>query len=123
MGVLNMTDDELLAFAKDSYEELFLNEDDRDYEVDLHKWAMVMRAHEFLKRNAEECGGFAEDVTLVPRQVHGGSIIYSPLFYFKGDDIAELQKIVGYMSAISIDATVDGSACISFTVSDVFKHR
>ena len=63
------------------------------------------------------------ELKLVPREINGGITAYFTVLYLDGDDLARLSRIVGSMGALSIDSTVDGEVCISFTIPGIFRKN
>lgn len=92
-----------------------------DYEIDKTQMQKLTRAYEFFAEIAERDGGVVDPLKLEPKAVSGGITAYFTVFYLSGDDMARFSEIVGDMSAISLDSTIDGDVCVSFNIPGVFK--
>ena len=103
------------------YQEELASRNDSDYAIDEVQFTKLLRAYEFFSEIAKRDNGELEDVNLQPRMVNGGITAYFTVFYISGDELRAFSEIVGTMSGFSIDTTLDGRACISFTIPGVFK--
>lgn len=118
-----MSDVKILKDAWELYQEAMRERNNDDYVVDACQMEKLMRAYEFFCRVAVNCGGTIEPLHLEPKEENGGVSVHLALLYLDGENLGRFQKIVGDMGAISIDATLDGNVCISFTIPGVFRHK
>lgn len=116
-------DEELLKEAWELYEKEMASRSDDDYEVNEVQMKKFIDAYAFFSEACAKSGGEIEDMELVPHEETGGITAYFRVFYIHGDDLARLAKVVGNMSAISIDSMIDGRICISFNIPRVFYKK
>lgn len=102
------------------YEEEMLSRKSSDYVECEEQMEKVKSAYSFFK-SIDGCR--MEPLKPNPIKENVGITAYFTVFYLYGDQIAEFQKIVGDMSALSIDALSDGTVCISFNIPNVFVRK
>ena len=105
------------------YEAEMASRNDADYEVNEEQMRKLIDSYAFFTEIAERDGGKVDKLRLKPKEINGGVTCYFTVFYLYGKDLQKFCEIVGNMSAISIDTTSDGDACISFTIPRVFKKK
>ena len=105
------------------YEEEMSKRENADYEKCDEQMKKLSEAYQFFSDIAEEQNGRVDPLRIVPKEEHCGVTAYFTLFYLNGDELQRFSKIVGDMSAISIDSLTDGTVCISFTIPNVFKKK
>lgn len=106
------------------YEAELASRNNDDYVVNKAQFDKLIDAYEFFSSIAAESGGSVEDVKLEPKQITGGVTAYFTLFYLHGaKQLDKFAEIIKSMTAISIDAMLDGTVCISFTIPGVFEHK
>ena len=113
-------------FIKEIYEimlEEIESRNDEDYVVNPVQMAKLVQAYQFFAEIAKRDGGSVDPFDITPRMVHSGITAYFPLFYLTGKDLRELAEIVGDMSALTLEATIDGEVCISFNIPNVFRLK
>lgn len=118
-----MSEEELLKLLMESYENEMASRNDSDYEVNEVQFRKLSNAYGFFSELVEKNNGTIEELKLTPKEVNGGITAYFTLLYVSGDDILRLSKVVGNMGTLSIDSTVDGEVCISFTIPGVFYKK
>lgn len=115
-------DDLINSFYKMYHEEMNLRNND-DYEVNKAQASRLINAYNFFNKIIQRDGGHIETLKYNPKEESCGVTFYTTLLYLYGDDILELAAIVSDMSALSIDSTIDGEVCVSFTIPEVFKLK
>jgi len=105
------------------YEDMMSKRKNEDYCINDVQMQKMIDAYNFFTKVAKERHGHMEPFKIVPKEEHGYVTGHFPLFYLDADGIKEFTKILNYMSAISIDATLDGITCVSFTIPRVFVKR
>ena len=100
------------------YREVMDSRNDSDYTVNEVQLKKLENAYAFFLEHSENV-----KLDLVPREINGGITAYFTVLYLDGDDLARLSKIVGSMGALSIDSTIDGEVCISFTIPGIFRKN
>lgn len=101
---------------------LSLRKDD-DYVVNQEQMDKLVEVLDFFIKASKKSNGKVEYTKLTPREQHGGVTATFIVFDVYGDDVQEFSKVIGYTSAVSIDATTDGEVCISVTIPNVFVHK
>lgn len=96
---------------------------EEDYELNEVQMRKLIDSYAFFVEIAERDGGEIEPFKIEPLETTGGVTGYFTVFYLHGEDVQRFCKIVGNMSAISIDSTSDGDVCISFTIPRVFQKK
>ena len=123
----NYTEDfnevEFLRAAWEIYQEEMDSRSDDDYEPNEIQMKKLLDAYAFFQRICEKSNGSVEKLELIPHEEYCGITAYFTLFYLYGDDLAEFSQIVGNMSAICIDAMLDGTVCISFNIPKVYYKK
>lgn len=98
---------------------LSLKEND-DYVINQPQMDKLIETIDFFSNIAKKCDGELEPVNLVPKMECGGVTASFLVFDIIGDDIEDFRKVLGYVSAFTIDATTDGKVCLSITIPKVF---
>lgn len=107
------------------YEREIAERDDNDYEFNREQGLKLFAAFEFFEAYVKGHGGRIDPINLKPREEVGYLTCYCTVFDFFGEDVPHFCMAILDASAISIDALVDGTVCISMTFPDVFirKHK
>lgn len=114
-----MNDKELLEKAFMAYQREIQSRSNLDYKINSEQWAKLLRARDFLSRHCDD----VEDISIRPSTTVGGITAYTTLLFLNGEEIQEFADIIGSSSALSIDATIDGDVCVSFTIPDIFVKK
>lgn len=115
--------EDIIATAYELYERELASRSNRDYEVNQEQMDKFTEAYNFFVNTANKCNGDIAEVSLKPKEIHGGLTCEFTVFHLFGDQLREFSEVVKDMSALSIDAKTDGTVCISFTVPNVFKRK
>lgn len=115
-------DDRALQRFAELYEWAMQKRKDEDYIVNQPQMNKLIDVLEFFMDMAQKCHGSVEPVFLRPREEHGGVTANFTVFDLYGEDLRRYCEIMQYVSAMTIDAGMDG-VCISVTVPYVFVER
>lgn len=96
---------------------------DEDYEVNKPQMAKLIRAYQFFKKVADRDHGTVEPFDITPKMEHSGITAYFRVFLMTRDEMKEFAEIVGDMSSLYLDATLEGEVCISFNIPNVFRLK
>ena len=98
---------------------------DDDYEINREQALKLFAAYEFFESYVKMNGGRIKPIVLKPHEEVGHLTCYSVLYDFVGADIIGFCKNILGASALSINAMLDNTVCISMTFPDVFvrKHK
>ena len=100
------------------------NRNDEDYILNIPQFRKLVTAYEFLDEMTERGeNGSIEPVRLKPKQEHGGVTANFIVFDLFSDSISRWGEILSCVSAVSIDATLDGKVCISLTIPNVYTRK
>ena len=100
------------------------NRHDEDYILNIPQFRKLVTAYEFLDEMTERGeNGSIEPVRLKPKQEHGGVTANFIVFDLFSDSISRWGEILSCVSAVSIDATLDGKVCISLTIPNVYTRK
>lgn len=113
----------LLADAFKLYESELDKQDNADYFIVKDQMKNVIHAYKFFDKITKQNNGKVERFEIIPKEINAGITAYGNLFYFDSDEIHELTNILNHASALSIDATSNGTVCISFTIPNVYQHK
>lgn len=111
---------EFILRMGDLYEYTMSLRNNDDYTVNQPQMDKFIKVLNFFNDCAESCNGFLEPVEFVPKEEHCGITAHFLVFDVFGKEMSEFSKIISYLSAFSIDATLDGEVCVSVTVPNVF---
>ena len=112
---------ELLTEAYRLYQEEIESRHPDDYEVYLPNMSKLMCTYGFLSQYAAEHGGSIENLKFDRRETSGGITAYFTVLDLKGEELTEFCRFTKEAHALSIDALIDGTVCLSMTFTDVFK--
>lgn len=126
-------DDSFLRYIEDRdfienvygiYEALMQQRDNADYVVNWPQAQKFYRVWKFFQEEADNTNGsYLDPLYLQPKEEHGGLTATFLVFDISGERIKTFSEIIGYTSAVSMDATDDGRVCISVTVPNVFVPK
>jgi len=104
-------------------EYLALLEEAKKFNLSVNKqqFAKLYYLVDFFQDYIKENSGKIDKIDLNPREVHGGLTATFVVLDITGEDIHKFTKALADCSAITFDATADGSVCISVTIPDVFE--
>ena len=114
--------DIVIAFAR-LYEAEMNRRDNRDYEVNPAQMNKFLDAVSYFRRKAEESSETLDPIRCEPKEEHGGLTAHFIVFDSYGEDLQEFSQIIGYCSALTIDATTDNKCCISITIPNIYVER
>ena len=114
---------ELLTEAYRLYQEEIESRRPENYEVYLLNMSKLMCAYGFLSQIAAEHDGSVEELKFDRRETSGGITAYFTVLDLKGEELSEFRRLIGEAHALSIDALIDGTICLSMTFTDVFKKK
>ena len=116
--VIDLTD----RFAEICQRE-FEKRSDADYEVNPDQARKLVGAYMFFDELAKKSNGRVETLKVIPKEIHGGITAYFSFCYLGSEDIGRFCEVIADASAVSIDATTDGTVCISLTIPRVFRKK
>lgn len=91
-----------------------------DFRIDREQLRKSMEVYHFIKKITGRGRGGEIEKDFAPWHLSFGLTAKATVLDFHGDDLAEFSRIIGYCSAISIDALADGRVCFSCTVPNVY---
>lgn len=121
--ILNMSNEELLAFAFSCYEDEMAGRKDEDYEVNTPQMDKFAELYRFFIRISKENNCKLEPIRYSPKEEHGDLVVYFNLMYLYGNDVTEFTKVLSYASAFDISALSDGTVCMSMKIPNIFKRK
>lgn len=98
------------------------SENNDNYIVNDDQYRKLLRAVGFFSDKVDNPDSIEIEAS-EPKSLHCGITVYGLLFDFYGDAIEQFADVIRGASAISIDATLDGEACISMTIPNVWVHK
>ena len=97
---------------------------DDDYEINRPQYEKLLAVVEFFTEEAKDNSGMdVKPVTLSPRMVCGGVEVEFEVLDLSLKELERFKEIVNYASAIDIDVSVEGKACMGITIPDVFVRK
>jgi len=94
-----------------------------DYEIDRDQMKKLIKAYSFMTDFAAKNDGRVDELKYEPTHESCGITGYFALFFLYGDDLQAFNEIMGDIVSISIDALLDGTVCVSFTIPNVFRRK
>lgn len=116
-----MTNEEFVKQFGEEYLALLEKAKDFNLSVNKQQFAKLYYLIDFFQNYIKENGGTINAIDLNPREIHGGLTATFVVLDITGEDIHNFTKALADCSAITFDATADGSVCISVTIPDVFE--
>lgn len=118
-----MKKDYYLRNLMEIYEQEYAKRNDSDYVIDDEQMRKFSDAYDYFVQMTASHGGKITDLQMKPKDVNGGLTVEFTLLHLYGNDLERFADTIRSMSALSIDATLDGKICISFTIPRVYKHK
>ena len=98
------------------------SESNEDYEVNEEQYHKLLRTVGFFSSQVRNSDNIEIEAS-EPKQLHCGVTVYATVFDFSRGDLGRLADVIKDVSALSIDATIDGDVCISMTIPDVWVRK
>ena len=107
----------------ESYETEMRGRDPADYEINREQMGKLIEAYRIFSEIAESCNGTIEPFQIEPVKESGYITLHCTVYYLSGGEIQKLCTALRNVSALSIDAQIDGTVDMSMVIPKVFQKK
>ena len=114
---------DFLGEAFDLMQEEMNARNNDDYEINPEQMQHLVRAYRFFIKKVRDHNGKIDPFIYNPKEECGYLTAHFFYFALTGEDLTEFAGILEHISAIDVDATLDGRTHFSLTVPGVYRKK
>lgn len=118
-----LDDEEYVRFVGRALKAALDQLDNEDFVVNKPQFAKLLASYAFFKELSKQQNIRVNLDGFEPKMMSGGLEVDGLVIDFSGEELQKFCQVTSYASCVSIDSNVDGEACLSIVIPDVFRHK